>query len=388
MFKASLSLLALLPLSPLLVAQAAGDAPRFDAKLEARAPDKGARLRWSPKGAKVPLADKDGALVGRFTLGPKGVAPIQVRMERRAGAERFERLAVDMDRNGSFSANEWLECTAIERRGKWWSSFSTTLPIPIPITRKLDSSAPQQLQAPTPRPYPISLWFVEDPSEPDAPRSLRWSRRGWHQGTVEVAGKPAFVLVCEMRMDGVFDRNDSWALARTEKALLSARSRSTKLHAWLDGRAYRLVELDPHGRALSFEPFDPGVTQEEEEKRNDRTLADRRAPLAKKPLAFGHDYAAAMARAKQEGKRVFLDFETDWCGPCKAMNRIVYTKQPVVDAAKDVICVKLDGDKEKALVKKYGVKGYPTLILLDSSGKQLRRAAGYQGVKQMRAFFR
>ena len=382
----SLPLVAVAACSPFLAAQEPGDAPRFEAKLEARSPEQGTRLRWSPKGAKVALVTQDGALVGRFALGPAGLPPIQVRLEKRDGGERYERLAIDLDRDGAFAAGEWSECTANERRGKWWSSFQATLAIPVPAKRTLGAAEPQKVAAS--RPYPLALWFVEDPSEPDAPLSLRWSRRGWHQCTLEIAGKPAFVLVCDMRMDGVFDRNDYWALARTEKALLASRSRSARLHAWLDGQAYRIVDLDAHGRTLRFEPFDPGLTQEEEEKRNDHTLADRQAPVAKQPLAFVHDYAAAMARAKEEGKRVFLDFETVWCGPCKAMDRNVYPKQPVVDAAKGVIAVKLDGDMEKALVEKYGVKGYPTLILLDSDGKELRRAVGYQGIKQMQAFLR
>lgn len=35
--------------------------------------------------------------------------------------------------------------------------------------------------------------------------------------------------------------------------------------------------------------------------------------------------------------------------------------------------VKLDGDLEKDLVKRFRVDGYPTLIVLDSSGKELQR---------------
>jgi len=66
----------------------------------------------------------------------------------------------------------------------------------------------------------------------------------------------------------------------------------------------------------------------------------------------------------------------------------VYTKQAVVGAAKGIVAVKVDGDEEKALVKRHGVKAYPTLILLGVDGREIRRAVGYQGVREMVKFLR
>jgi thioredoxin-related protein len=70
------------------------------------------------------------------------------------------------------------------------------------------------------------------------------------------------------------------------------------------------------------------------------------------------------------------------------MAALVYTAAPVVDAAAGVIAVEIDGDESRELVKSYGVQGYPTLILLDGSGREIRRAVGYQGVAAMVEFFR
>lgn len=347
----------------------------IEAVLLARAPSAGEALRWSPKGATVALTREGDALAGRFELGPQGSSPIAVRLAKSAGAAHFDRLWVDVDRDGRASDVEWcLDPKPNETRGKWWSSFRANVPIAVPA----EGSSPA-----TTRAYPLSLWFVEDPSEPQAAPTLRWSREGWHEGTVTIDGKPAFVLVTEMRMDGVFDQRDAWALARDHGALLRADPRDLEEHAWLDGVAYRPVRIDPHGRRLSFERFDPGFTEAEETAKRDVYAPDRDAPRAKTPLAFGHDYAAALARAAQEKKRVLVDFETTWCGPCQTMNRIVYTADAVVTAAKDVVCVKVDGDEHKDLAKQYGVTGYPTLVLLDADGKELRRAVGYRGVAAM-----
>jgi thioredoxin-related protein len=50
--------------------------------------------------------------------------------------------------------------------------------------------------------------------------------------------------------------------------------------------------------------------------------------------------------------------------------------------------VKIDGDLERALVKRFNPGGYPTMIVLDGAGKELRRVSGYQSSKQMLAFIK
>ena len=44
--------------------------------------------------------------------------------------------------------------------------------------------------------------------------------------------------------------------------------------------------------------------------------------------------------------------------------------------------VKLDGDLEKDLASRFHVEGYPTMIVLDSSGKEIKRF-GYLSSKEM-----
>ena len=48
------------------------------------------------------------------------------------------------------------------------------------------------------------------------------------------------------------------------QALAKAPARSLEQHCWLDGIAYRAVAIDPHGRMLAIESFDPGFTEAEE----------------------------------------------------------------------------------------------------------------------------
>ena len=367
-----LLLAAVLPQDPAI----ATAGPTVRVALTAKVPAEGESLRWSPKAATVPLTKSDDKLSGEFALGPKGTPAIRVELRRSASAEHFDILAVDCDRDGSFADAECFTCSPADRRNKWWSSFTATLELPV-----------GKGAGATVSPYPVALWYVFDPQEPDAQPALRWSRRGWHEGEFTFKGQPVHVLMTESRMDGVFTEGDAWQLGSDRKAMLQASSSDLAGHAWLNGQAFRVASFSPDGGEIEVQSFDPGFTQAEERERNDRTKADRLAKRAAHPLEFGHDFAAAMAEAARTKQRVFVDFETTWCGPCKQMDLLIYTAADVVAAAKDTVAVKVDGDDHRDLVKKYEVKGYPTMLLLGPDGAVLHRAVGYQSVAQMVAFF-
>ncbi|MBM3751641.1 MAG: hypothetical protein FJW21_10770 [Acidimicrobiia bacterium] len=97
-----------------------------------------------------------------------------------------------------------------------------------------------------------------------------------------------------------------------------------------------------------------------------------------------------MASAKASGKRVLIDFETTWYGPCKTMDEWIWTDADVAKAvAAGFVGVKLDGDIEKAHVKRFGVTGYPTMVVVDpASGNAVRKVSGYQSSAQVLAFLK
>ena len=337
-------------------------------------------LRWSPKGATVPLKPDGGALVGSFMLGAPGTPAIAVRLEKSAGSLHYDVLSIDANRDGHFAATERFTTRPGLIRGEWWSSFDSVV-VQVPVAAGEDHPAGT-------RPYPMSLWFVVDTAEPDTLPALRWSRRGWHQGEVEIGGQPAWVLITEFEMDGVFDQRDAWAISLDSTALLKADVRMLDEHAWLDGVAYRPIRIDPDGRSITFVRIDPGTTEAEEIAKKDIYAPDRMAARAPSPLMFGTDITAALARAKSEHRRVLLSFDAVWCGPCHIMDQLVYTAADVVKAASGVIAVKIDGDEHRDLKKQYQVDGFPTVILLDSDGHEVRRGVGYQSVRDMVALLR
>ena len=191
-----------------------------------------------------------------------------------------------------------------------------------------------------------------------------------------------------MEQDGRFDQRDYWAISRNKDSLLRAPGRPLDQHYWLDSVAYRPVQIDEHGRSLSFIAINPGTTEAEEAAQKDIYLPDRNVPRAAQPLPFGKDLPTVLADAARDKKRVLIDFEAVWCGPCHTMDSLVFKAASVVTAANDVIAVKVDGDDHRDLKKQYKVDGFPTLILLGSDGREIRRGVGYQSVLEMVALMR
>ena len=103
------------------------------------------------------------------------------------------------------------------------------------------------------------------------------------------------------------------------------------------------------------------------------------------------NYAAAVAQAKKEHKMVLLDFTgSDWCVWCQRTDKEVFDTQKFKDFAdQKLILVKLDFPKEKPqtdaikdqnakLSEKYGIEGFPTLVVLDPDQKVIYNQVGYK----------
>jgi thioredoxin-related protein len=61
------------------------------------------------------------------------------------------------------------------------------------------------------------------------------------------------------------------------------------------------------------------------------------------------------------------------------MDQDTYNDKSVSAAASDFICVKIDGDRHRDLIKKYNIRGYPTTLFLNDKGAVIQEARGYIG---------
>ena len=85
---------------------------------------------------------------------------------------------------------------------------------------------------------------------------------------------------------------------------------------------------------------------------------------------------ALLTEAAQENKPVMLDFYADWCGPCKAMERNVFTDPEIVELSRHFVTLRVDLTKEhpdqKKIVRRYLLMGVPTIVFLNGKGVEER----------------
>ncbi|MCB0689141.1 MAG: thioredoxin family protein [Saprospiraceae bacterium] len=83
--------------------------------------------------------------------------------------------------------------------------------------------------------------------------------------------------------------------------------------------------------------------------------------------------------AAQQGKLLFIDAFTTWCGPCKRMSSQVFSQDDVGEFYNQTfINLKLDMEKGegKDFQRQYRVTAFPTLLFLDPEGKVVHRLVG------------
>jgi len=91
--------------------------------------------------------------------------------------------------------------------------------------------------------------------------------------------------------------------------------------------------------------------------------------------------ADARAEAERQQKPIFVDVYADWCGPCKQMERTVFPSDSVHDLlTKRFVLAKINGDDPilgDSLKKQFGIRAYPTYIILSPSGRERKRRVGF-----------
>jgi len=149
-------------------------------------------------------------------------------------------------------------------------------------------------------------------------------------------------------------------------------------------KALRLLLIAATLLAVSCSKKKTAETQPE--KKPDTTVA---AVAAAKP-GWLTSYDQAQKEAQAKNRLLLMDFTgSDWCGWCIMLDKEVFSKPEFKDyASKNLVLLELDfprgkkmppevlAQNEKLLVK-YGIQGFPTVVVFDSTGKPLG-ALGYQ----------
>ncbi len=104
---------------------------------------------------------------------------------------------------------------------------------------------------------------------------------------------------------------------------------------------------------------------------------------------WNQDFQKAMALSHKTGKPVLVNFSgSDWCTWCMKLDKEVFSRQAFKKyAKKNLVLILVDSPNYKKLSpeliaqneelkNRFAIEGFPTIVLLDSTGKTLGRT-GY-----------
>jgi len=94
---------------------------------------------------------------------------------------------------------------------------------------------------------------------------------------------------------------------------------------------------------------------------------------------FSGNWTETLAKAKAEGKLVFIDFYTQWCGQCYNMAKDVFVRSDVGSFYNThFVNVKIDAENGEGieLAGRYGVRSYPTYAFVDPLTEEIVHRSG------------
>ena len=74
----------------------------------------------------------------------------------------------------------------------------------------------------------------------------------------------------------------------------------------------------------------------------------------------------------------FTIYSTSWCGPCKRLKRQL--------AELNITFQEIDIEQDEAVAIRYGIRGVPTMVLLDAAGNELKRKVGTMNEQELLEF--
>jgi thiol:disulfide interchange protein DsbD len=100
------------------------------------------------------------------------------------------------------------------------------------------------------------------------------------------------------------------------------------------------------------------------------------------------DLEGALARAKAEQKLVLVDIYAEWCAQCRELDEKTWPEAGVKQwLTQNAVPIRIDTDaRRKDLAEKLQIRSYPTVLLLDAEGRELRRILGFQKPETMKAW--
>jgi len=106
------------------------------------------------------------------------------------------------------------------------------------------------------------------------------------------------------------------------------------------------------------------------------------AALRGEEIAWHTDLAEARAAAEEKNLPLLIYFTSSHCPHCVRMQQTFAAASVHAQVSAGFVALRIDYDTDPATCKSYGVRGFPTTVLVRPDQVELRRVVGYQRADQ------
>jgi thioredoxin 1 len=105
-------------------------------------------------------------------------------------------------------------------------------------------------------------------------------------------------------------------------------------------------------------------------------------PSAKKSMGiifFKGSFQQALHKAKKEGKMVFIDSYTNWCGPCKHLKKNIFPDENLSKFINEnfvPMAINIETGEGPQIKRRYPHGTFPTLLFIKNDGKLKNKFVG------------
>lgn len=88
-------------------------------------------------------------------------------------------------------------------------------------------------------------------------------------------------------------------------------------------------------------------------------------------------YDQALEEASAERQRIMTEFYTDWCRWCRKLEDSTLVHPAVEALADSFVFLRVNAELDTSLASRFGIRAYPTVILMEGNGNEVARIVGY-----------